>query len=709
MAEISRRRAEVFLIIEEIMIESFFVMNLFTRIIRLRSQKRISNHPVGTIYRMLDRIPKQVEHLNDLIAMNDVDCLDNLRMTRDAFARLCYLLKHVGGLVDSRYVSITEKVALFLSVLAHHKKNRVVHFDFKRFGQTVSRHFHDVLNSVLKLHSLLLVSPKPIEDNCTNARWKWFKGCLGALDGTYIKVTVSESNKARYRTRKGDVAVNVLGVCDINMNFIYVLSGWEGSAADCRILRDAVTRPNGLKVPQGNYYLCDNGYTNGEGFLTPYKGVRYHLNEWGEGTQIPQNSHEFFNMNHSKARNVIERTFGLLKKGWAILRSQSFYDIKIQNRIIMACALLHNFVRMELLIDPLEDELSDDSDDDNEDDIDTEFIDTVESSQAWNNWRDNLSHNMCFMEPANCKGSKGARKRNDKGRRSWSRREEEVLIAALKEIITIGWKSENGFKIGYLQALEQEMAKALPGMDLKGIPHINSKIHVWKKDYGSLVSMLSRSGIGWNDTTKMIEAHDEEWADYVKVDANARLMRFKSWPFYNDWVNIFGKDRATGEYAEGFTEAVNNVLNGNGMSNPDEEPMEQFPNLFEEYNDETETMSVCQPEATPGNSTSTKKSSGRKRKSSENEDPLVENMGTFCRNTNTRLADIAKRIGYEYDISVARKEVYGIVGTIQGLSLQEKLLVSKLLVKNTEDLELFFSLPAEAKVEFAKMKLAGNL
>ncbi|KAK6136630.1 hypothetical protein DH2020_029613 [Rehmannia glutinosa] len=123
------------------------------------------------------------------------------------------------------------------------------------------------------------------------------------------------------------------------MNFIYVLSGWEGSAADCRILRDAVTRPNGLKVPQGNFYLCDNGYTNGEGFLTPYKGVRYHLNDLGEGTAIPQT------------------------------------------------------LRLELPIDPMEEELSDEEDDDDEED-NVEFIDTVESSQAWNNWRDNLANSM---------------------------------------------------------------------------------------------------------------------------------------------------------------------------------------------------------------------------------------------------------------------------------------------------------------------------
>ncbi|KAL1568446.1 hypothetical protein AAHA92_00061 [Salvia divinorum] len=102
-------------------------------------------------------------------------------------------------------------------------------------------------------------------------RWKWFKGCLGALDGTYINVRVPTSDAPRYRNRKGQITTNTLAVCDRRLRFVYVLPGWEGSAGDSRILRDALSRPLGLKVPRGQYYLCDNGYANSEGFITPYK------------------------------------------------------------------------------------------------------------------------------------------------------------------------------------------------------------------------------------------------------------------------------------------------------------------------------------------------------------------------------------------------------------------------------------------------------
>ena len=81
--------------------------------------------------------------------------------------------------------------------------------------------------------------------------WLFLQGCLGALDGTHIKIKVPCQDQSRYRNRKGDVTTNVLAVCSPDAQFIYVLAGWEGSAADGRVLRDAISRRNGLRVPQG--------------------------------------------------------------------------------------------------------------------------------------------------------------------------------------------------------------------------------------------------------------------------------------------------------------------------------------------------------------------------------------------------------------------------------------------------------------------------
>ncbi|KAL8487658.1 hypothetical protein ACS0TY_024106 [Phlomoides rotata] len=83
------------------------------------------------------------------------------------------------------------------------------------------------------------------------------KKYLGALDWTFINVRVLAEDSGRYRTRKGQIATNVLAVCDTELKFIFVLSGWEGSTSDARILRNP-------------------------GFMAPYRGVMYHLKEWDQ-------------------------------------------------------------------------------------------------------------------------------------------------------------------------------------------------------------------------------------------------------------------------------------------------------------------------------------------------------------------------------------------------------------------------------------------
>ncbi|KAJ8749125.1 hypothetical protein K2173_013732 [Erythroxylum novogranatense] len=314
-------------------------------------------------------------------------------MDRRTFGILCEMVRDIGGLKDTKNSSLEEIVASFLYVLAHHKKNRTISLLFHRSGKTISRHFNRCLLAILKLHEVLLKRPQPITEDCEDNRWKSFKGCLGALDGTLIKVTPPSDQKPRYRTRKANIATNVLGVCCPNMQFIYVLPGWEGSTHDGRVLRDAINRPDGLKVPRGCYYLVDSGYCNAEGFLAPFRGQRYHLNEFhGRRPRTPQ---EYFNMKHSKARNVIERCFGLLKGRWKILASPSFFPIETQVRIILASCLLHNLIKKYMSFDPQElepveeDDLADDGPLDNED-----YVSFINPTQDWVTFRNYIANQM---------------------------------------------------------------------------------------------------------------------------------------------------------------------------------------------------------------------------------------------------------------------------------------------------------------------------
>ncbi|RWR90744.1 putative nuclease HARBI1 [Cinnamomum micranthum f. kanehirae] len=103
----------------------------------------------------------------------------------------------------------------------------------------------------------------------------------------------------------------------------------------------------------GKFYLVDGGYANTRGFVASYRGIRYHLKEWST-TQAPQTPQELFNLRHSKARNVVERTFAVLKQRFPILKTTLRYPLNTQAKIVVACCVMYNYIKQWNYNDELE-------------------------------------------------------------------------------------------------------------------------------------------------------------------------------------------------------------------------------------------------------------------------------------------------------------------------------------------------------------------
>ena len=78
-----------------------------------------------------------------------------------------------------------------------------------------------------------------------------YQDCLGAIDGTHVRVKVPRVDAPRFRGRKDWPTQNVFAACDFDMKFTYVLAGWEGTISDSRILKDAFVREDPLVIPEG--------------------------------------------------------------------------------------------------------------------------------------------------------------------------------------------------------------------------------------------------------------------------------------------------------------------------------------------------------------------------------------------------------------------------------------------------------------------------
>ncbi|KAG6402381.1 hypothetical protein SASPL_134574 [Salvia splendens] len=153
-------------------------------------------------------------------------------------------------------------------------------------------------------------------------------------------------------------------------------------------------------------------------------------------------------------------------------------------------------------------------------------------------------------------------------------------------------------------------------------------------------------------------------------------MRTKSWPLWETWKCIFGKDRASGGGAEDLQAAAvrqrEKVAAASNTHENSELPLsEDFP--IHETDPVEEHME--QNDISSGNNervTATTKSGGRKRKSTSSDDALLDFLGNLHADTNARLEVIAARIGYEFDLGKARQEVFDKLGTVDGLTLDER-------------------------------------
>jgi hypothetical protein len=85
------------------------------------------------------------------------------------------MLKARGRLKATKHMLVDEQVAMFLYILAHHVKNRIVKRQFRRSGETISRHFKSVLHAVIRLHAEFIEKLEPVPETSTYEKWKWFK------------------------------------------------------------------------------------------------------------------------------------------------------------------------------------------------------------------------------------------------------------------------------------------------------------------------------------------------------------------------------------------------------------------------------------------------------------------------------------------------------------------------------------------------------
>ncbi|XP_068083013.1 putative nuclease HARBI1 [Anabrus simplex] len=195
---------------------------------------------------------------------------------------------------------------------------------------TVCRIVHRVSAAIAALarHYIVFPSveerPKVIKDFYELSN---FPSVLGALDCIHIRILSPGGERSElFRNCKGYFSVNVQTIVAVNHLIRDIVACWPGSIHDskCQIRADFEIG----RITDG-IHLGDNGYLLRKYLMTPF------LQPAG-GAQLN------YNRAHIKARDCVERAYGVWKRRFPILSIGLRTEIQNSLTIIVAFAVLHN-------------------------------------------------------------------------------------------------------------------------------------------------------------------------------------------------------------------------------------------------------------------------------------------------------------------------------------------------------------------------------
>jgi hypothetical protein len=124
---------------------------------RLRAARNAQPHISYAPMSAMDQ--ERQANLDKIYNCNDIECVNMLRMRRAPFFNLCNLLRDRHLLRDTINSFVEEQVAMFLHVAGHNQRFRVIHQNFRRSMETVSRYFREVLYAIGELRGEMIRPP----------------------------------------------------------------------------------------------------------------------------------------------------------------------------------------------------------------------------------------------------------------------------------------------------------------------------------------------------------------------------------------------------------------------------------------------------------------------------------------------------------------------------------------------------------------------
>nr|CAI5823708.1 unnamed protein product [Callosobruchus analis] len=142
-----------------------------------------------------------------------------------------------------------------------------------------------------------------------NNKWN-FPNCIGALDGKHVILSSPIHSGSEFINYKGTLSIVMMALVDAEYCFSYVDIGCQGRISDG----------------------ADDAFSLSQYLMKPYPG-----------THKKGSKERHYRL--SRARRVVENVFGIMSSIFRVLRKPMLLNPQNATNIVMACSLLHNFLR----------------------------------------------------------------------------------------------------------------------------------------------------------------------------------------------------------------------------------------------------------------------------------------------------------------------------------------------------------------------------
>lgn len=172
---------------------------------------------------------------------------------------------------------------------------------------------------------------------------------IGAIDGKHIRIQCPSFTGTQFYNYKGFFSLVLMAICDANYCFTMFDVGQFGSNNDSGVLANS---DMGAGFEYDQFKVPKKSFVNEETGSLPYFLVGdeiFPLKSWlmrpYPGADLSCEKKKIYNYRQSRARRVIENSFGILSTRWRIFHKPIKATVANTENYTLACLSLHNYLR----------------------------------------------------------------------------------------------------------------------------------------------------------------------------------------------------------------------------------------------------------------------------------------------------------------------------------------------------------------------------